>query len=256
MEKRLVGALVISAATLCMLCGTPATATEKTTIVALVAANAKAAFGDVAKAYEKAHPDVMISATYAGSKIIAAQIANGAAADIVIMSQPAVAAAGAGLDSPIVIFKNRTAIGVNKSGAEKIHDARDLAKPGLRLVGGTPGSIVAGYQNETVEKMTAHYGKDFAGKYAANVIDNKTDTNKVVEMVEAGAADAALLFESNIDTAKLMMIKLGDQDEVVVLAVVASVKASTHATQAKDLVKFVAGPQAAAIFRHHRQETP
>jgi len=130
------------------------------------------------KAHEKSHPDVTIAASYAGSKIIATQIANGAAADVVVMSWPAVEAAGPGLDPRVVIFKNLTAIGVNKSGVGKVHEGRDLDKPGLRLVGGTPGSIVASFQAEAVEKMTARYGKDFASKFEANVIGKKPARSK------------------------------------------------------------------------------
>lgn len=74
------------------------------------------------KDHEKSHPDVTIAASYAGSKIIATQIANGAEADVVVMSWPAVEAVGPGLDPPVVIFKNRTAIGVNKSGVGKVHE--------------------------------------------------------------------------------------------------------------------------------------
>jgi len=104
--------------------------------------------------------------------------------------------------------------------------------------------------------MTARYGKDFASKIEANVIGKKTDTIEVVEMIESGAADAALLFESNIDQAKLVMIELSGQDEVVVPAIVSSVKASAHGAQANDLAKFVAGPEAAAIFRFTTKRRP
>jgi len=252
--SRKLGALVMSTASIFVALGTGAQAADKTTLVALVAANAKSAFGDIAKAYEKTHPDVTISSSFVGSKIIAAQIANGAAADVVVMAQNTVAATAGGLDSPTVVYRNRTAIGVNKASAGKIHEAKDLAKPGMKLAEGTPGSTVAGFEAEAVAKMAAHYGKDFQAKYDANVIGKKTDTTKVAEMVESGAADAAILYEADIDPSKLAMVKLTGDDEVVVPAVVASVKASTHGSQAKDFVKFIAGSEAAAIFRAHRHE--
>ena len=83
LKSRQMGALLMSAASIFIASGTGAQAADKTTLVALVAPNAKSAFTDIAKAYEKSHPDVTISPSFAGSKIIAAQIANGAAADVV-----------------------------------------------------------------------------------------------------------------------------------------------------------------------------
>ena len=256
MKRRFLGVLFVVAPLLSISWTTPAIAADKVTLVALVAANAKAAFIDVIAAYEKTHPEISVSSTYTGSKIIASQIANGATADIVLISQPTVQAAGPGLDAVTVVFKNRTAIGVSKSSASKIHEARDLAKPGLRLVGGTLGSIVAGFQSAAMEKLAAHYGKEFETKYEANKIGNKTDSNKVVDMIEAGNADAAILFEANIDPAKLTMVKLSGQNEVVVPAIVATVKASTHAAQAKEFAKFLESPEALVIYKLHRQEAP
>jgi molybdate transport system substrate-binding protein len=247
-------ALVMSAVSLLIALGTGAQAADKTTLVALVAPNAKSAFTDIIKTYEKSHPDVTISASFAGSKIIAGEIASGAAADVVLMAQPTVGATNGGLDSPVVVFRNRTAIGVNKSAAAKIKEPKDLAKAGVRVAEGTPGSTVAGFEADAVAKMTAHYGKDFGVKYGGNVATKKTDTTKVAEAVESGSADAAILYEADIDPSKLTMIKLTGEDEVVVPAVVASVKASTHGAQAKDFAKFIAGPESAAIFRTHRHE--
>lgn len=244
----------MSAVSLLIASGTGAKAADKTTLVALVAPNAKTAFADIVKAYEKSHPDVTISPSFAGSKIIAGEIASGAAADVVVMAQPNVAGTNGGLDSPVVIFRNRTAIGVNKASSAKVKEAKDLAKQGIRIAEGTPGSTVATFEAAAVAKMTAHYGADFGTKYEANVATKKTDTTKVADAVESGAADAAILYEADIDPSKLIMVKLTGEDEVVVPAVVASVKASAHGAQAKDFAKFIAGPEAAAIFKSHHHE--
>ena len=254
MKTGQLGALVMSALLLLIASGVGAQAADKTTLVALVAPNAKNAFSDIVKAYEKSHPDVTISPSFAGSKIIAGEIASGANADVVLMAQPTVGATNGGLDTPVVVFRNRTAIGLNKSAAAKIKEPKDLAKAGVRIAEGTPGSTVAGFEADAVAKMTAHYGKDFGVKYYGNVTIKKTDTTKVAEVVGSGSADAAILYEADIDPSKLIMIKLIGEDEVVVPAVVASVKASTHAGQAKDFAKFIASPEAAAIFRAHRHE--
>ena len=236
------------------LCGT-AFAADKTTLVALVASNAKAPFAEIIAAYEKSHPDITISATYVGSNVIAKEIASGAAADVVLIAVPAIAASGGGLDSPALVYTNRAAIGVNKAATGKIKEAKDLMKPGVKIAEGTVGSTTGTWEAQVVEKMAAHYGKDFATKYDANVVGKKIDTGKLTEMVESGAADAAILYEANIDPAKMAMIKLGAEDLVTVPVFVATVKSSAHSAAAKAFVAFVAGPEAAVILRAHRMDT-
>jgi len=247
-------ALAFSAAVL-LLCGLPqkATAADKTVVVALVAANAKASFADVAAAFEKLHPNLTVQTTYAGSKVITAQIEQGAQADVIIVSGATVVGA-TGLGTPRLIFKNHTAIGVAKAAAAKIHSVVDLAKPGIRIAGGTPGSTVGTFQADTLAKLSAKYGKSFENGYNANVIGRKTDSNKVAAMVIDGTADAGIMFAAEIDPAKLNVIALSNDLQIDVSYIVADVKASTHAAIAHDFADFISGPDAAAIFRAHRHD--
>ena len=244
---------ISAALILAVLLSAPAFAGEKVTLVVLVAPNAKLAFTAIASAYTKSHPDVSFNSSFTGSKIIASELASGAQADVVIMAQPNVAGAGSAVENPVVIFNNRTAIGVNKSSSSKVTSPKDLIKPGIKIAAGTSGSTVAGFQDAAVAKMTAHYGKDFSSKYEANVIGRKTNTTTVADMVASGGADAAILYEADIDSSKMVMIKLSGEDEVIVPAVVSSVKSSLHPAQAKEFAAFVAGAEAAAILRsfHH-----
>ena len=240
-------------AVMLLLSSAPAFAGEKVTLVALVAPNLKTAFTGIAAAYTKSHPDVTFNVSFNGSKIIASELASGAQVDVVMMAQPNVASAGSAVENPVVILNNRTAIAVNKSSTSKVTLPKDLIKPGIKLGAGVPGSTVAGFQDAAVAKMTAHYGKDFASKYEANVVGKKTDTSKVAEMVSSGYADAAILYEADIDPSKMVMIKLSAEDEVIVTAVVSTIKSALHPAQAKEFASFAAGSEAAGILRsfHH-----
>jgi len=251
MQFRLLGATLV----LAIASTAPVFAGDKTPLIALVASNAKAPFIEIIAAYEKSHPDISVSATYVGSNVIAKEIASGAAADVVLIAQPAIKDSASGLDSPVLVYTNKAAIGVNKSAVGKIKEAKDLMKPGVKIAEGTVGSTTGTWEAQVVDKMTAHYGKDFATKYAANVVGKKNDTGKVTEMVESGTADAAILYESNIDPAKLTMIKLGAEDLVTVPAMVAAVKTSSHGAAAKAFAVYIAGAEAAAILKSHRMDT-
>ena len=110
--------------------------------------------------------------------MIAKEIASGAAADVVLIAQPAMKDSVSGLDSPVLVSTNEAAIGINTSAVGKIKEAKDLMEPGIKIAEG-------------------------------KVVGEKADTAKVTEMVESGTADAMILYESNIDPARLAMTKLG-----------------------------------------------
>lgn len=250
MQRRL-GALVLSGLAFTM--SASAQAADKTVLVALVASNAKASFGDVVAAYEKTHPNVSVQASYAGSKIIMAQVDQGAAADVIVVSSSAIGPA-AGVESAQPIFKNHTAVVVAKAAAGKVHDAKDLGKPGVRVVAGVPGSVAAGFETETLAKLSGLYGKDFPAKYAENVVSKKTDNAHIFSTLTDGSGDAAILYAADADPAKSILIALPPEAQVSLAFSIAQVKASAHAAAAKEFASFVAGPDAAAIFKAHHHD--
>jgi molybdate transport system substrate-binding protein len=231
-----------------------ASAADKVKLTALVAPANKTAYAAAAAQYEKTHPGVTIETDYAGSKIIVAQIQQGAAADVILINTSSMTGELASfLDSPTTVFKNHTALAVSKGSAAKVHDAKDLAKPGIRIGAGTPGSVPASYENDTVTNLSKAYGKDFGVKYAANVTATKTDTPKLTAMLEENLIDAAIVFQADIDTNKVIGIALPAETQVVIPYGVASVKNSQHAAAAKEFAAWLAGGEAAAIFKsyHH-----
>jgi len=232
----------------------PASAADKTKLTALVAPANKSAFVDAVTAYEKGHPGITIETDYAGSKIIVAQIQQGAAADVILINTSSTPDIINLLDSPVTVFKNHTALAVSKGSVGKIHDGKDLIKPGIRIGAGTPGSVPASYENDTVANMAKVYGKDFTEKYAANVTATKTDTPKLTAMLTEGLIDAAIVFEADIDSSKMVGIALPANQQVVIPYAVASVKNSTHAAAAKDFATWLAGSEAAAIYKAHHHD--
>jgi molybdate transport system substrate-binding protein len=229
-------------------------AADKVKLTVLVAPANKTAYAAAVVAYEKSHPGITIETDYAGSKIIVAQIQQGAAADVVLINtSSATGELASFLDTPTTVFKNHTAIAVAKGAAGKIHDAKDLAKPGVRIGAGTPGSVPASYEGDTVEKLAKAYGKDFTAKYNANVTATKTDTPKLTAMLADNLIDAAIVFQADIDTSKVSGIALPADQQVVIPYAVATVKNSQHAAAAKEFATWLAGDEATAIYKsfHH-----
>jgi molybdate transport system substrate-binding protein len=230
-----------------------AIAAERTVVVVLAASSTRAVMDEMARAFEKTHPDVTIQTSYAGSKVIAAQIQQGAALDLVLISDTVVNEIGGALTDLTPVDKNHTAIVVSMAAAAKIHGAADLVKNGVRLGGGTPGSVIGRTGAQTVEKIAKRLGGDYAAKFAANVTTTKTDNAKLAAAVEVGAVDAAILYTSDAVAGKTVAIELPESDRMYETHDAAIAKVSMHQAAARAYLALLTSADGVALFRrfHH-----
>jgi len=228
---------------------TSAAGAADTTVVVLCVSNGGTTLKAVAAAYEKAHPGTHVQVSLAGSTVIAAQMAQGAAADLVIVNRR-VAATMPQIEAPQDVFADHTAVVIPK-GSTKVRSARDLSAPGVRLAGGTAGSFAETIQTETIARLAGEYGPAFEAKVKANVVTTRTNFEQIARLVESGSVDAAIVYASEI-TPKLGVIAIGDRAIVSTFAV-AVVKGAPHAQQAHELAAMMLGPtgQMLAQADHH-----
>ena len=108
-----------------------------TTLRVFAATSLRVVFDDLAAAFEGEHEDVEVEVTYGGSSGLAAQIEQGAPADVFASADletmrgvvPEDAAPG-----PVVFARNRLALVVEPGNPEGIRSLRDLTRPGLVVV--------------------------------------------------------------------------------------------------------------------------
>jgi len=246
--------LFLLSATLAFAASTALPAFAATTLSAAVAPNAKEAFEVAVSAYEKSHPGITISTTYAGSKDIGVQVTSGAGVDVVILGTPKAATLTANLDGTEVVFKEHTAIAVAKSAAGKVKSAQDLIKPGVRIGKGVKGTFAGDVQQAVLERLGSAYGKDFETKYEANVTTSRGDTGKLTSLLAADGIDAAIVFAAEIDLHALTEVALPAAATTEVAYSAASTKTSAHAGEAKAFVAWLLGPDGHAIFKAHRHD--
>jgi len=228
---------------------TSAAGAADTTVVVLCVSNGGTTFKAIAADYEKTHPGTHVQVSIAGSTVIAAQLAQGAAADLVVINRR-VAATVPQLEAPQDVFAEHTIVVATK-GSTKVRSARDLAAPGVRLAGGTAGSFAETIQSETVARLAGEYGPAYVAKYKANIVTTKTNFEQIARLVEGGSVDAAIVYASEI-TPKLGVIAIGDRAVVSTFAV-AVVKGAPHAQQARELAALMVGPTGQMIAQadHH-----
>lgn len=94
-QRRLLGAMVVAAAIVAAWTAN-AVAADKTVLVVLAASSTRLAVLDAAAAFEKRHPDVTVQASFGGSKVLLAQLDQGAAGDMVLLGTAALLASPEG----------------------------------------------------------------------------------------------------------------------------------------------------------------
>jgi molybdate transport system substrate-binding protein len=246
---------MIAAATLTALAPAAALAADKPVLVVLAASSAKGAVADFVEKFQKKHPEISVQASYAGSKVIAAQVKQGAAADVLVIADPVMQTISGDVDGMTPVVRDHTTVIVSKSASAKIHTVTDLVAKGVRLGSGTPGSVTEKLTDDTVALIAKHHGADFATKFAANVTTTKSDLGKLAVAIASGNIDAAIAFPSNIVDGQTTEIALAPADRVEETYDVAVVKATKNGALAKDFAAFMTSAEGAAIFRTHHHES-
>jgi len=174
---------------------------------------------------------------FAGSNVLARQLANGAPADLFISADEAqmdVAAVAGAIDrtTRVDLLANRLSVIVRPDQGE-IHEIRALLQPGVRRVAiGDPAAVPAGvYARQYLQAVGLWEAIQSRLVPVGNV-------RAAVAAVENGSADAAIVYETDAAIART--------------AVIAFVAASRQREASLRFLLFLRGPQGAEIFRRYK----
>jgi molybdate transport system substrate-binding protein len=161
------------------------------TVTVLAAASLTGTFTQIGKDFEAAHPGVRVTFSFGGSSTLAAQIDQGAPADVFASAGPTnmkqVSDAG-GVDGTATTFvKNQLVIAVAKGNPLHIAALADLAKPGAKVVE-CAAAVPCG---AAATKALA------AGNVKIIPVSLETDVKSALSKVTLGEADAALVYRTD-----------------------------------------------------------
>jgi molybdate transport system substrate-binding protein len=133
-----------------------------------------------------------------GSNDLAAQVRDGARADVVLSAsaKPLADLQADGLvEEPVAFASNRLVVIVPRGNPAKVTHVADLAGDGVKLVLGAEGVPVGDYAREALE---------LAGLGAAldNVVSLEDDVKGVVGKVALGEADAGIVYATDVAAAR------------------------------------------------------
>jgi molybdate transport system substrate-binding protein len=172
--------------------------------------------------------------SFAGSNMLAAQITQGAPADVFAsanMKLPRQLYAQGLVEKPVVFTRNALILIVPRSNPAGVHSVYDLRKPGVKLDVAAAGVPVGDYTRVVLHNL----GLD---DVLANVVSNETDVREVLAKVALGEADAGFVYTTDARTVKGKVATIGIRwsAQPIVQYAVAVVRSSAHLKAARQFV--------------------
>jgi molybdate transport system substrate-binding protein len=181
---------------------------------------------------------------FAGSNALAAQITQGAPADVFAsanMTIPNQLNQKGLCSKPVVFTRNTLVVIVPKSNPANIHTVYDLKRPGVKLVIAAQGVPVGSYTLQILKNMNL-------SSVLSNVVSRETDVREVLAKVALGEADAGFVYSTDARTVpgKVTVIRVPAWAQPKVQYGICIVSASTHKSAAHAFIQHVLSKQGQA----------
>jgi molybdate transport system substrate-binding protein len=159
-------------------------------------------FEEIRDAFLADHPDVEILLNLASSSTLAAQLGEGARADVFAsaneLQMEKIIAEGRVNESDVAIFAHsRLALIVPADNPAEIRSPDDLADEGLLLVLAAPGTPIRAYTDVMLASYEAELGERFRARVLGNLASEESNVRQVVARVALGEADAGIVYHSD-----------------------------------------------------------
>jgi molybdate transport system substrate-binding protein len=144
---------------------------------------------------------------FGGSNTLAAQIAQGAPADVFASANttlPNGLFSKGQCSKPVVFTRNTLVVVVPKANPAKIHSVYSLTSSGVKLVIAGAGVPVGSYTLQILKNM------NLSSAVLKNVVSRETDVREVLAKVALGEADAGFVYSTDAKTVpgKVSVIKV------------------------------------------------
>jgi molybdate transport system substrate-binding protein len=182
----------------------PAAAQESQTLTVFAAASLTDAFEEIATDFEAENPGVDVLFNFAGSSDLAAQLAEGAPADVFASANNTQMNAARDAERiagrPHTFVKNRLVLIVPADNPDGITTLRDLSNEGIQLVIAAPDVPVRTYTDTLLERLAADpaYGETYRTAVLANVVSEEQNVRQVSAKVALGEADGGIVYVSDV----------------------------------------------------------
>lgn len=236
----------------------PIHAQQHRQLVIFAAASLTDAFEDIATAFETAHPTVEILFNFGGSSTLAAQLNQGAPADIFASANPQQMTkaidGGRIAGDPQTFAQNRLVLIVPVDNPANIRSIDDLALSGILLVLAAPDVPARVYTDAMLDAlaMRTDYGEAYRTSVMENVVSEEPNVRQVAAKIAFGEADAGIVYHSDVtpDIADdVLMLLIPDAVNVTAIYPIAVTDDSPQPELAREFIDFVRAEDGQAILQ-------
>ena len=186
--------------------------------------------------------------SFGGSNTLAAQIRQGAPADVFAsanMTLPNGLYSSGGCSKPVVFTRNALVIVVPRSNPANVRSVYSLTRKGIKLVIAGSGVPVGSYTLQVLKNM------NLSSSVLANVVSRETDVREVLAKVALGEADAGFVYstDAKVDAGKVKVIRLPAWAQPKVQYGICVVSSSSDKAGARAFVKKVLSKAGQAKLR-------
>ncbi|MCM6776992.1 molybdate ABC transporter substrate-binding protein [Nocardia sp. CDC159] len=243
---RRVAVVLIAAAVVAALgsCGAQNPGGDRTTLTVFAAASLNKVFTDLGAKFETSHPNTRVTFNFAGSSELAAQLNQGAPADVFAAADTAnmgkVTKSGRITEPPENFATNVLTIVTPPGNPKHIAALADLSRPGLRLVVCAP-QVPCG---SATQKVAA------AAHVSLAPVSEESAVTDVLGKVISGEADAGLVYVTDAAGAgaKVVTVPFPESSGAVNTYPIAAVADSKQAELAHQFEALVTGPDGRAAL--------
>ena len=168
-------------------------------LVVFAASSLTNAYMELADRFEAQNPDVTVSLNFASSSQLAAQIIEGAQADIFASANQTqmekLVDAGLVTGQPQTFAANQLTLLVPKDNSAHIQSLADLANPGITLILAAPATPIRVYSDDIIQNYN---GEEYAEAVYANLASEEANVRQVVTKIALGEGDAGFAYTSDL----------------------------------------------------------
>jgi molybdate transport system substrate-binding protein len=187
--------------------------------------------------------------SFAGSDTLAAQVRQGAPADVFASANMGLPQGlhGNGLCSkPVVFTRNALVVIVPKSNPAGIHRVHDLTRRSVKVIVAAPSVPVGAYTRKVLARLHLQGVLD-------NVVSEETDVREVLAKIALAEGDAGFVYVTDVRTVagKVKPVTIPARGQPTVRYGICVVAASSHKTAAHAFISKVLGPRGQRILRRN-----
>ncbi len=216
-------------------------------------------FEELRDAFRATYPDVDILLNFSSSSTLAAQLNQGAPADIFASANERqmelVIDSGIIDEDAVDIFAHNQLVLITPAdNPASIDSMRGLAREAILLVLAAEGTPIRAYTDAMFASYDDEYGDGFAERVMKNLVSEESNVRQVVTRVALGEADAGIVYQSDVigDVSdQLLTIEIDPIHNQLASYPIAVLADSLNSTAAARFIDFILSQDARPIFSEY-----